>query len=197
MYFNELEGGNWKTQNRFGTGTRAMDALRSAWVAGLRYVVLHRSWASASDRDAYVAGVTAIGGRQVGHFGDDDLYELADPPPSRAPAAGDIAVELERVEHLDQLHHEVLVWIDFQNKTDQNLYDPGKIKRFQLTATSGGQVVGEGQTFLLPPLFVPHGNYETRIRLKLASGRHPDWAEMKITDDDGNVVGNGNLKIAR
>ncbi len=189
-YFNVFEGGYWKKLDATGLATMALDALRAEHIAGLRFVVLHRgSGMTDSDRDIFVAGITSEGGHPFGSYGTDELWELPDPPPSRAAVPGDLELTLRDVAWTERHNREMLVTFDFVNRTGDALYEGEKPKHFSLKAASAGVTVGEGNVYLLPLLFSPHGDFPGSYRMKLASLHHPDWVTLTITDDDGKVWG--------
>lgn len=193
-YFNELEGVGWTSPDSFTSGSKGLDAMRVALIAGLRYVVIHRDSESESDTALYVAGVNELGGHPVGRYGDDDLFELPDPPPSRTPRAEDMELRFKDLTWRVREHREVFLTVSFVNRTADNLYDP-RPKHFFAEATSAGVTIGDGDGYLLPPIFTPHGGYQTRWRIKVLPRPRPDWVQVKVTDDDGNVWGTSRMKL--
>jgi hypothetical protein len=135
-----------------------------------------------------------LGANQVGSFGSDDLYELPEPPASRPPRAGDIDVTLEKIEWREARHRDAFLFVKLVNHTDENLYDP-HVKHFSIAATAAGETIASGDGYLLPPLFAAHGSFEMHYRIKLVPRPRPDWVEVHMTDDDGNVWGNGRLRM--
>lgn len=194
-YFNELQGGGWSTPDKVAPGTtQGLDAFRVAFVAGLRYVVIHRKQESPHDTALYLAGIDALGGHSVGTYGDDELFELPDPPPSRPARAADVEVRFKDVTWRARDRREVFVTMFFVNRTDENLYER-TVKHFSVVATAAGEKVGEGDGYLFPPIFAPHGGYETRFRMKVAARPRPDWVDVRVTDDDGIAWGTARMRL--
>jgi hypothetical protein len=193
-YFNELQGGGWTTPDKFTTATQGLDAFRVAHIAGLRYVVIHRRSESAKDTALYLSGIDVLGGHVIGTYGDDELFELPDPPSSRPARAADIEVGFKEVAWRVRERRETFVMMSFVNRTNENLYEP-TVKHFSVIATSAGETIGKGDGYLFPPIFAPHGGFEARFRMKLVPRPRPDWVEVRITDDDGNSWGATRMKL--
>lgn len=194
-YFNTVMSGYWiKTDTYLPENPRGLNALRATHVAGLRYAIIHGAMMPQQEHDLYVEGLMAMGGAQIGAFGADTLFELPDPPPSRPPRASDIDIVFEKLEWRERANREIFVWLEFQNHTNENLFE-NVIKHFSIEVTANGSAIGAGDGYLLPPLFTPHGIFVTRFRIKLARGPRPDSAEIKLVDDDGNVWGTSRMHM--
>ncbi len=193
-YFNELQGGGWSTPDKFTSDTQGLDAFRVAHIAGLRYVVIHRKQESAHDTALYLAGIDTLGGHSLGTYGDDELFELPDPPPSRPAHAADVEVRFKDVTWRARERRETFVTMYFVNRTAENLYER-TVKHFSVVATAAGETVGEGDGYLFPPIFAPHGGYETRFRMKVAARPRPDWVDVRVTDDDGASWGTARMRL--
>lgn len=195
-YFNALQDPFWEKEARSKLSSVAAENLRAVHVAGVRYVVIHRDWGvSARTYDSYLSGISAEGGHLVGTYDSDELWELSPPPPSRAPAPADLQLDFENVEWRERRDRDLFVSIDFVNRTSDALYEGQKPKHFSMIATSAGETVGEGNVYLLPALFAPHGDLPARFRMKLRSGIRPDWVTIIVTDDDGVEWGKTNVRL--
>ncbi len=194
-FLNAVMGENWqKPPTEYAYAPVGVDAMRVMQIAGLRYAVVHRAWLSPKDQALYVAGLSDLGANQVGSFGADDLYELPDPPASRPPRAGDLSIAFEKFEWRVRARRDAFLFVKFVNLTGDNLYEP-RIKHFSIEATAAGETIARGDAYLLPPLFAAHGSFEMHYRMQLGPRPRPDWVDVHVTDDDGNVWGHERLKL--
>ena len=121
-YLNGVMGENWqRPPSEYSYGPVGVEALRATYIAGLRYVVLHRAWLSPKDQALYLAGVAELGGTHVATYGTDDLYELPDPPPSRPARASDIDITFEKIDWRERSAREICLTVKFVSHTGDNL----------------------------------------------------------------------------
>ncbi|MEO8799005.1 MAG: hypothetical protein ABI551_14040 [Polyangiaceae bacterium] len=193
-YFNALEPGGWVTPSVGDGGTVALEALEAAHVAGLRYVTIRRSWSNEKDIALYTAGLRARGGARIGTYGDDELWELPDPPSSRPPRPADVLIHFGPFKWRERSKREVFLEVDFVNKTGDELYAP-KVQRFDVRATSAGDAIGEGHCYLAPPLFPAHGDIRVYCRMTLVPRPRPDWVNVELSDDDGKEWGSARIPL--
>ncbi len=193
-YFNALEPGYWTEPSKYSSGLVGPEALEAAHVAGLRYVVVHRSWFGEKERTTEERGIIARGAQKIGSYDDDDLWELPDPPPSRPAKAADVDVRFVDLSWRAKSKREVFVNLAFVNRTADELYEP-IVKHFRLHAIAANAEAGSGNCYLLPPLLPAHGDFPTRCRLVLARKVHGDALDLTLTDDDGTTWGVGHLTL--
>ena len=195
-YFNTLDGGSWERPIPRGGTTYGLESFHAAHIAGLRYVVIHGGWGVTDHyRELYVSTMTEMGGHRVGEYGGDELWELPDPPASRPLRLGDLDLSFQSIEWREKENRDTFVTIDFINRTSDAIYDGEKMKHFALEASAAGTTVGEGNVYLLPPLFTPHGDFQARFRMKLAGHTHADWVTVTVKDDDGHEWGRATMKL--
>jgi hypothetical protein len=194
-FLNSVMSENWqKPPGEYPYGPVGVEALRALHIAGLRYAIMHRAWLSEKDQQLYLAGLEQLGATRVGTYQTDDLYELPSEPTSRPPRAGDLLTELRKIEWRDRAARDVFLSVRFVNKTGENLYEP-LVEHFSVKATAAGETIGRGDGYLAPPLFAAHGSLDATCRMQLVRKPRPDWVDITLTDDDGNVWGTAQAKL--
>ncbi|HEX7665567.1 MAG TPA: hypothetical protein VF407_13670, partial [Polyangiaceae bacterium] len=183
-YFNWLQPGAYTQPSKFTDGMVGIEALEAAHVAGLRYVVVHRSWFDDKNREIEEGAIVARGAQKIGTYDDDDLWELPDPPPSRPAKAADVEVRFVDLTWREKSKREVFVNFAFVNRTGDELYER-VVKHFRARATAANAEAGKGDCYFLPPLLPAHGDFPTRCRMVLAHAIHDNAVDVELTDDDG------------